>query len=91
MAQEIETKEVINESQTKVEKPTRKGLDRYMLIYRLAAYISALLAVVCGVFAFLELIKVTKMVPGLAVAQFALLFGIFSMVSRLYYKSFTKR
>ena len=91
MTQENEEKNVVSKSQFATEKPTRKGLDKYMLIYRLVAYISALVAIICGVFACLELFNIVEIVSGLTVAQFALLFGIFSMVSRLYYKSFTKR
>lgn len=90
MTQEDETKEVISESQVKAEKPTRKGLHKYFHVSRLDAYISAIVAIVFAVFGFIELFNIAELsfIKVSNSFQFAMLFGIFGLVSRMYYKSF---
>ena len=91
MTQENETKEVISESQTKAEKPIRKGLLKYIRVYRFVPYMSAFVAIVLAVIALIELFNIVNIFPGLLAFQFMMLFGIFSMVSRMYYKMFEER
>ncbi len=90
MAQVNETKDVINESQSATEKPIRSGLHKYFHVSRLDAYISALVAIVFAVFGFIELFNIGNLsfIRMSNSFQFAMLFSIFGMVSRLYYKSF---
>ncbi len=93
MTQENETNEVIEESQNTTEKPTRKGLHKYFHVSRLDAYISAIVAIVFAVFGFIELFNIGELsfIKMSNSFQFAMLFGIFGMVSRMYYKSFEER
>jgi hypothetical protein len=70
------------------ENETKKGMQKYSLITRLVAYICAIAAVVFTVFGLLELFKITQ-IPFIRMSNsfmFALLFGIFGMVTRIYYK-----
>jgi hypothetical protein len=70
------------------ENETKKGMKRYSLITRLVAYICAIAAIVFTVFGLLELFNITQ----LSIIRmsnsfiFALLFGIFGMTTRIYYK-----
>lgn len=93
MIQDNETKEVINESQNITEKSTRKGLHKYFHVSRLDAYISATVAIVFAVFGFIELFNIGELsfIKLSNSFQFAMLFGIFGMVSRMYYKSFEEQ
>jgi len=90
MTQENETKDVINESQSATEKLTRKGLHKYFHVSRLDAYISAIVAIVFAVFGFIELFNIGELsfIKMSNSFQFAMLFSIFGIVSRMYYKSF---
>ena len=70
------------------ENETKKGIQKYSLITRLVAYICAIAAIVFTVFGLLELFNITQ----LSIIRmsnsfiFALLFGIFGMTTRIYYK-----
>ena len=93
MTQENETNEVIEESQNTTEKLRRKGMHKYFHVSRLDAYISAIVAIVFAVFGFIELFNIGELsfIKMSNSFQFAMLFGIFGMVSRMYYKSFEER
>ena len=93
MTQENETKDVINKSQRSTEKPTRKGMHKYFHVSRLDTYISAVVAIVFTVFGFIELFNIGELtfIKMSNSFQFALLLGIFGMVSRIYYKSFEEQ
>ena len=90
MAQE---NEVISESQRTTKKPTRKGLHKYFHVSRADAYISAVAAIVFAVFGFIEIFNIGDLsfIKLSNSFQFAMLFGIFGLVSRMYYKSFEER
>ena len=93
MTQENETKEVIEESQNTTEKPRREGLHKYFHVSRLDAYISVVVAIVFAVFGFIELLNIGELsfIKVSNSFQFAMLFGIFGMISRMYYKMFEER
>ena len=93
MTQANETKEVMGESQVKDENPTRKGLHKYFHVYRFDAYISAIVAIVFLIFGFIELFNIAELsfIKLSNSFQFAMLFGIFGMVSRMYYRTFEER
>ncbi len=82
-----------NESQSSTEQFSRKGLHKYFHVYRLDAYISVIVAIVFAVFGFIELLNFGELsfIKLSNSFQFAMLFGIFGMVSRMYYKSFEER
>jgi hypothetical protein len=82
-----------NESQSSTEQPIRKGLHKYFHVYRLDAYISIIVAIVFAVFGFIELLNFGELsfIKLSNSFQFAMLFGIFGMISRMYYKSFEER
>ena len=93
MTKENETKEVISETQVNAKKPTRKGLHKYFHVSRFDAYISTIVAIVFAVFGFIELFNIGELsfIKISNSFQFAMLFGIFGIVSRMYYKSFEER
>mgnify|MGYP001045073702 CR=1 FL=1 len=90
MNKETESKSVIGESQDTSSKPTRTGLHRYFHTSRLDWYLSAIIAMVFVVFGVIELFDIAKLsfIRMGNSFQFALLFGIFGMVARIYYKLF---
>jgi hypothetical protein len=75
------------------ETPKRKGLHRYFHVSRLDTYLSALAAIVFAVFGFIELFNIENLrfIRMGNSFQFALLFGILGMVSRIYYKLFEEQ
>ncbi len=93
MTHETETNEAIDESQRLSEKPTRKGMHKYFHVSRLDAYISAAVAIVFTIFGCIELFNIGQLsfIRMSNSFQFALLFGIFGIVSGIYYKSFEER
>ena len=93
MNQGNETANKSEVSQKISEKPTRKGLHKYFHVSRLDAYISAIIAIVFAVFGFIELLNIGNLsfIKMSNSFQFAMLFGIFGMVSRMYYKSFEEQ
>ena len=90
MAQE---NEVISDSQTTIEKPQRKGLNKYFHVSRLDWYLSAIIAMVFIVLGVIELFGITNLsfIKVSNSFQFALLFSIFGMVARIYYKMFEEQ
>ena len=75
------------------ETPKRTGLHRYLHVSRWDIYISALAALVFAVFGFIEFFDIDNLrfIRMGNSFQFALLFGIFGMVSRIYYKLFEEQ
>lgn len=72
---------------------TRKGMHRYFHVSRLDWYLSALIAMVFVAFGAIELfgIENLRFIRMGNSFQFALLFAIFGMVSRIYYKLFEEK
>jgi len=75
------------------EQATRKGLHRYFHVSRLDCYISAIIAIVFAIFGFIELFGIDNLrfIRMGNSFQFAMLFAIFGMVSRIYYKLFEEQ
>ena len=80
-------------SQNSSEKPSRKGLDKYFHVSRLDWYLSALFAIIFIIFGVIELFDIAKLrfIRMGNSFQFAMLFAIFGMVSRIYYKMFEEK
>ena len=80
-------------SQDSSEKPSRKGLHKYFHVSRLDWYLSAVIAIVFAIFGAIELFDITKLrfIRMGNSFQFAMLFAIFGMVSRIYYKMFEEK
>jgi energy-coupling factor transporter transmembrane protein EcfT len=74
-------------------KQTRKGLHRYFHVSRLEWYLSAIIAIVFTIFGVIELFDIAKLsfIRMGNSFQFALLFAIFGMVSRIYYRLFEEQ
>jgi energy-coupling factor transporter transmembrane protein EcfT len=75
------------------ETPTRKGLHRYFHVSKLDWYLSVVIAIIFTIFGVIELFGIAKLTfirMGNSF-QFALLFAIFGMVSRIYYKMFEEQ
>jgi len=90
MNQENETANKREVSQDISEKPTRKGLHKYFHVSRLDWYLSVVIAIIFTIFGVIELFDIAKLrfIRMGNSFQFALLFVIFGMVSRIYYKMF---
>ena len=71
----------------------RKGLHKNFHVSRLDTYISAVAAIVFAVFGFIELFGLANLrfIRMGNSFQFAMLFGIFGMVARIYYKLFEEQ
>ena len=80
-------------SQDSSEKPSRKGLHKYFHVSRLDWYLSAVIAIVFAIFGVIELFDIAKLrfIRMGNSFQFAMLFAIFGMVSRIYYKMFEEK
>ena len=80
-------------SQDSSEKPSRKGLHKYFHVSRLDWYLSAVIAIVFAIFGAIELFDIAKLrfIRMGNSFQFAMLFAIFGMVSRIYYKMFEEK
>jgi hypothetical protein len=83
----------VETAQNSTEIPTRKGLHKYFHASRLDTYISAIIAIVFVVFGCIELFDISNLrfIRMSNSFQFALLFGIFGMVVRIYYKLFEEQ
>ena len=75
------------------EKPTRKGLHKYFHVSRLDWYLSVVIAIIFTIFGVIELFDIAKLrfIRMGNSFQFAMLFAIFGMVSRIYYKMFEEQ
>lgn len=75
------------------EKPVRKGIHRYFHISPLDWYLSLVVAFAFSVFGMIELLGIDNLrfIRMSNSFQFALLFIIFGMVSRIYYKMFEEQ
>jgi hypothetical protein len=75
------------------EKPTRKGLHRYFHVSKLDWYISAVIAFTFAVLGVIELFGISNLrfIKMGNSFQFAMLFAIFGMVARIYYKMFEEQ
>ena len=80
-------------SQDSIEKPSRKGLHKYFHVSRLDWYLSAVIAIVFAIFGVIELFDIAKLrfIRMSNSFQFAMLFAIFGMVSRIYHKMFEEK
>jgi hypothetical protein len=93
MKQENEKMDLIETSQNTTEKPTRKGVHKYFHVSRLDTYISVVAALVFAVLGFLELLNFAN-ITFIKVSnsfQFAILIGIYGLVSSMYYKLFEEK
>lgn len=83
----------MEESQNIKENPTRKGLHKYFHVSRLDWYLSVIIAIVFTVIGVIELFGIEnfRFIRMANSFQFALLFAIFGMVSRIYYKMFEEQ
>jgi len=93
MAQDNEKTKLREASLSTTENPTRKGLHKYFHVSRSDLYICAIVAMVFTVFGFIELFHIEKLrfIRMSNSFQFALLFTILGMVSRIYYKMFEEQ
>lgn len=93
MTQANEKTELSEVSLNTTGNPTRKGLHKFFHVSRLDLHICAIVAMVFSVFGFIELFGIAKLsfIRMGNSFQFALLFGIFGMVSRIYYKLFEEQ
>lgn len=93
MTQDNEKTELNEASFSTTENPTRKGLHKYFHTSPLDWYISAIVAMIFVVFGCIELFDVAKLsfIRMSNSFQFAMLFGIFGMISRIYYKLFEEQ
>ena len=75
------------------ETPTRKGLHKYFHTSRLDTYISTIVAIAFTVVGFIELFDIANLrfIRMSNSFQFALLFAIFGMVAKIYYKMFEEQ
>jgi hypothetical protein len=75
------------------DQPRRTGMHRYFHVSRLNWYLSAVIALVFTVFGVIELLGIDNLrfIRMGNSFQFALLFAIFGMVSRIYYKLYEER
>ncbi len=81
-----------NESQIKTEKVTRKGMHKFFHVSRLDAYFGILGAIVFLGIIFLKAIgEEISFITWVDSLQLAILFGIFGIVSRMYYNYFEER
>ena len=80
-------------SQDSSEKPSRKGLHKYFHVSRLVLYLSTMIAIIFAIFGAIELFDIAKLrfIRMGNSFQFAMLFAIFGMVSRIYYKMFEEK
>lgn len=75
------------------ETPKRKGLHKYFHVSRLDTYLSAIIAIAFVVVGVIELFDIANLrfIRMGNSFQFALLFAIYGMVSRIYYKLFEQQ
>ena len=75
------------------ETPTRKGIHKYVHVSRLDTYLSAVIAIAFTVVGVIELFDIANLrfIRMSNSFQFALLFAIFGMVARIYYKLFEEQ
>ena len=75
------------------ETPTRKGLHKYFHVSPLLIYLSAILAIAFFVVGAIELFDIDNLrfIRMGNSFQFALLFAILCLVSRIYYKLFEQQ
>jgi energy-coupling factor transporter transmembrane protein EcfT len=75
------------------EKPTRQGLHRYFHVSRLDWYLSAIIAIIFTILGAIELFGIANLrfIRMGNSFQFAMLFAIFGLVSRIYYKMFEEQ
>lgn len=93
MNQNNETEKTSNMSQGNSEIPTRKGLHRFFHVSRLDWYLSVVIAIffaIVGAIEFFNIANLRFIRMGNAF-QFAMLFAIFGMVSRIYYRMFEEQ
>ena len=93
MTQENGNSKLNESSRDSTEIPSRKGLHRYFHVSRLDTYISIIAALVFVAFGAIELFDIANLrfIRMGNSFQFAMLFGIFGMVARIYYKLFEEQ
>jgi len=93
MTQDNGKSKLVEASQNSKGSPTRKGLHRYFHVSWLDTYISAIAAIVFAAFGFIELFDIANLrfIKMSNSFQFVMLFGIFGMVARIYYKLFEEQ
>ncbi len=70
------------------ETEKKNKMKSYLLLGRVVAYICAIAAIVFTIFGLLEILKITQLsfIRMSNSFMFALLFGIFGMITRIYAK-----
>lgn len=96
MTKENEGTEVNRESQSAAEKPKRKGINRIFHVSRLDYYISMVVSIFFFGVAFMRITKsdlsfLNIDINWIDALQLAVLFGIFGMVARVYYRFFEEK
>ena len=93
MKQNNETGNTASMSPGNSEVPTRKGLHRYFHVSRLDWYLSAVIAIIFLILGAIELFDIANLrfIRMGNSFQFAMLFAIFGMVSRIYYRMFEEQ
>ena len=93
MKQDNGESNLVETTQNSTGKPTRKGLHKHFHVSRLDTSLSAIAAIVFVAFGFIELFDIANLrfIRMSNSFQFAMLFGIFGMVARIYYKLFEEQ
>ena len=93
MKQDNGESNLVETTENSTGKLTRKGLHKHFHVSRLDTYLSAIAAIVFVAFGFIELFDIANLrfIRMSNSFQFAMLFGIFGMVARIYYKLFEEQ
>jgi energy-coupling factor transporter transmembrane protein EcfT len=93
MEQNNETGSTASMSQGSSEVPTRKGLHRFFHVSRLDWYLSVVIAIFFTILGAIELFDIANLrfIRMGNSFQFAMLFAIFGMVSKIYYRMFEEQ
>jgi hypothetical protein len=96
MTNEKEKPEVNHENENMPTKPMRKGISRFFHVSRADYYISTVVALFFFLIAFRKITDpesefMTINISWVDSLQLAVLFGIFAMVARVYYRFFEEK
>ena len=93
MKQDNGESNLVETTQNSTGKLTRKGLHKHFHVSRLDTSLSAIAAIVFVAFGCIELFDIANLrfIRMSNSFQFAMLFGIFGMVARIYYKLFEEQ
>jgi len=93
MKQDNGQSDFVETAQNSTGIPTRKGIHKLFHVSRLDTYLSVIAAIVFVAFGCIELFDIANLrfIRMSNSFQFAMLFGIFGMVARIYYKLFEEQ